>query len=192
MEACGCAHHWTRVLQCQGIEVKLLPPRYVRAYVKRNKTDAADAAALLKAVRCADIVPVRAKSVEQQSLQSLHRVRSAWMATRTSRINALRGFCLEFGIVVAAGSRIGVKQMARVLADPNSDLPLMLRDTLKLLIEEIRLHEARVAQLEQQLSEAAKASAACTTLLSVPAALLTSPMSLSASARSALYRTRYA
>jgi len=82
-----------RPLQERGIAVQLLPPRYVRAYVKRNKTDAADAAALLEAVRCADIVPVRVKSIEQQSLQSLHRVRSGWMATRTARINALRGCC---------------------------------------------------------------------------------------------------
>jgi len=168
MEACGSAHYWARVLQGQGIEVKLLPPRYVRAYVKRNKTDAADAAALLEAARCADIVPVQVKSVEQQALQSLHRVRSAWMATRTARINALRGVCREFGIVIAAGSRVGVEQIGRVLADPNTAVPMMLRDTLKLLIEEIRLHEARIAQLERQLSDAAKASAACMTLLSVP------------------------
>jgi transposase len=140
----------------------------VRAYVKRNKTDAADAAALLEAVRCADIVPVRIKSVEQQALQSLHRVRSAWMATRTARINALRGFCREFGITIAAGSRVGLEQIGRVLADPDTAVPAMLRDTLKLLIEEIRLHEARIAQLERQLSDAAKASSACTTLLSVP------------------------
>ena len=116
MEACGSAHYWARVLQSKVIAVKLLPPRYVRAYFKRNKTDAADAAALLEAVRCADIVPVRIKSVEQQALQSLHRVRSAWMATRTARIDALRGFCREFRIVIAAGSRLGLEQIARVLA----------------------------------------------------------------------------
>jgi len=75
MEACGSAHFWARHLQALGMEVRLLPPRYIRAYVKRNKTDAADAAALLEAARCADIVPVRIKSVEQQALQSLHRVR---------------------------------------------------------------------------------------------------------------------
>jgi len=168
MEACGSAHHWARFFQQRGIAVKLLPPRYVRAYVKRNKTDAADAAALLEAARCADIVPVKVKSIEQQSLQSLHRVRSAWMASRTSRINALRGFCREFGIVIAEGSRLGTEQIARVLADPNSAVPPMLRDTLKLLIEEIRLLEARIAQLERELTLAAKTSAACTTLLSVP------------------------
>jgi transposase len=168
MEACGSAHFWARQLQGLGIEVKLLPPKYVRAYVKRNKTDAADAAALLEAARCADIVPVRVKSVEQQALQSLHRVRSAWMATRTSRINGLRGFCREFGIAIAVGSRLGVEQISRVLVDSTSAVPVMLRDTLKLLIEEIRLLEARIAQLERELTAAAKASAACETLLSVP------------------------
>src|SRR5687767_10721402 len=81
MEACGTAHYWARQLQTLGIEVRLLPPRYIRAYVKRNKTDAADAAALLEAARCADIQPVRIKSVDQQALQCLHRTRSLWMST---------------------------------------------------------------------------------------------------------------
>ena len=93
MEACGSAHHWGRWLAGMGIEVRLLPARYVRAYVKRNKTDAADAAALIEASRADDLLPVRVKSIEQQALQALHRSRSAWMATRTARINTLRGFC---------------------------------------------------------------------------------------------------
>ncbi len=168
MEACGSAHHWGRWLTSHGIEVRLLPPRYVRPYVKRNKTDAADAAALLEAARCADIAPVRIKSVEQQALQALHRTRSLWMATRTSRINALRGFCREFGITIVAGSRVGLEQIARVLADPQSAIPPLLRETLSLLIEEIRLLEARIARLETQLSAAARASPSCTALLSVP------------------------
>ena len=168
MEACGSAHFWGRRLRDMGIEVKMLPPKYVRAYVKRNKTDAADAAALLEAVRCADIVPVRIKSVEQQSLQSLHRIRSAWMATRTSRINGLRGMCREFGICIAVGSRLGMEQISRVVVDQSSAVPAMLRETLRLLIEEIRLLEARIAQLERELTALAKVSAACETLLSVP------------------------
>ena len=104
MEGCGSAHHWARWLNSLGIEVKILPAAYIRAYVRRNKTDAADACALLEAARCADIVPVKVKSIEQQALQGLHRTRSLWMGTRTSRINALRGFCREFGISVAATS----------------------------------------------------------------------------------------
>jgi len=168
MEACGSAHHWARQLSALGIEVKLLPTPYVRAYVRRNKTDAADACALLEAARCADITPVRIKSVEQQALQGLHRVRSLWMATRTARINALRGFCREFGISVATGSRNGLEQISRVLADPNSAVPALIRNSMKLLVEEVRLLEARIAQLERELTALAKQSPACTTLLSIP------------------------
>lgn len=168
MEACGSAHHWARWLAALGIEVKLLPAAYVRAYVKRNKTDAADAVALLEACRASDIRPVKVKSVEQQALQGLHRTRSLWMGTRTSRINALRGFCREFGISISVGSRVGLEQISRVLADPKSAVPELIRGTMKLLVEEIRLLEARIGQLERELSLVAKQSAACTRLLSIP------------------------
>jgi transposase len=168
MEACGSAHYWARQIQALGIEVRLLPARHVRAYVKRNKTDAADAAALLEVARCADIQPVRIKSVEQQALQSLHRSRSLWMSTRTSRINALRGFCREFGIDIAQGARLGLEQIARTLADPRSQLPELLRTTMRAMIDEIRLLEVRVSDLEKQLGELARQCAACTTLLSIP------------------------
>ena len=157
MEACGSAHHWARWLSGLGIKVRLLPAPYVRAYVKRNKTDAADAEALLEAARCADIVPVRVKSVDEQALQALHRTRSLWMATRTARINALRGFCREFGIAIAQGARTGLEQIARVLAEPNSAIPELVRPTMKLLVEEIRLLEARIGQLERELTQTARA-----------------------------------
>ncbi len=108
MEACGSAHHFARWLTGRGFDVKLLPAQYVRAYVKRNKTDAADAAALLEAARAADIKPVAVKSIEQQALQALHRTREAWKSTRTRRINTLRGFCREFGLVVPEGAATGL------------------------------------------------------------------------------------
>ncbi len=165
MEACGSAHHWARWLGARGIEVRLLPAAYVRAYVRRNKTDAADAHALLEAARNADITPVRVKSVEQQALQGLHRIRSLWMSTRTSRINALRGFCREFGLIVPVGARTGLETMGRLLADPDSALPALIRESMKLLLDEIRLLEARIARLEQELSQLARHSAACTRLL---------------------------
>lgn len=168
MEACGCAHHWARWLAGLGIEARLLPAAYIRAYVKRNKTDAADACALLEAARCADIQPVRIKSVEQQALQGLHRIRSLWMSTRTSRINALRGFCREFGLVVPQGARTGIEAISRVLADPNSPVPTLVRHSMKLLVEEIRLLEQRIADLEKELTALAKESAACKILLSIP------------------------
>jgi len=168
MEACGSAHHWGRVFRSHGIEVRLLPAQYVRAYVKRNKTDAADAAALLEAARADGIKPVAVKSIEQQALQGLHRTREAWKSTRTRRINTLRGFCREFGLVVPEGAATGIAQMARYLADEQSGLPLILRPSMRLMLEEIRLMEARMAQLETQLADIAKASPACQVLLTVP------------------------
>jgi transposase len=168
MEACGSAHYWARQISALGIEVRLLPPRYVRRYRKRNKTDAADAAALLEAARCADIQPVRIKSVEQQALQSLHRARALWMRERTRQINALRGFCREFGVYITQGVRLGLEQIGRALADPNSALPELLRPTMRAMLDDIRLIEVRVSQLEAQLSELAKQSNACTQLMSIP------------------------
>ena len=168
MEACGSAHHWARWLNSLGIQVRLLPAQYVRAYVKRNKTDAADAAALLQACRASDMQPVRVKSIEQQALQGMHRIRSLWMGTRTSRINALRGFCREFGIAIPVGARTGVEAISRVLADPGSAVPDLIRGAAKLLVEEIRLLEARIAQLERELAALARRSPACATLLSIP------------------------
>ena len=175
MEACGSAHHWARWLTSLGIEVTLLPARYVRAYVRRNKTDAADAAALLEAARCSDLRPVRVKSIEQQALQALHRTRSLWQADRTRRINTLRGYCREFGIAIAQGARLGLEQIARVLAEPRSGIPDLLRPTCVLLVEEVRLLEARIGALERELAALARHSPACATLLSVPGiGLLTS------------------
>ncbi len=168
MEACGSAHHWGRWLNRLGIEVRLLPASYVRAYVKRNKTDAADALALLEAARCAQIVPVRVKSVEQQALQALHRTRSLWMGTRTSRINALRGFCREFGLAIPQGARTGIEAISRALADSATPIPAMIHRAMQFLVEEIRLLELRIGQLERELAELAKQSPACATLLSIP------------------------
>src|SRR5574342_166558 len=168
MEACGSAHHWGRMLRARAIEVRLLPAQYVRAYVKRNKTDAADCLALLEASRAQDIRAVAVKSIEQQALQALHRTRSGWMSTRTRRINTLRGFCREFGLVVPEGAATGLAQIARYLADERSGLPAMLRPSMRLVLEEIRLMEARIGQLEQALCALAKQSPACQVLLSVP------------------------
>lgn len=168
MEACGSAHHWARWLNRLGIEVMLLPAAYVRAYVRRNKTDAADALALLEAARASDILPVRVKSAEQQALQALHRTRSLWMGTRTSRINALRGFCREFGLAIPQGARTGIEAISRTLADPQTPIPAMIHRAMLFLVEEIRLLELRIGQLERELAELAKHSPVCTTLLSIP------------------------
>ena len=175
MEACATAHYWARTLRARGIEVRLLPAQYVRAYVKRNKTDAADALALIEAARGCDITPVAVKSIEQQALQALHRLRSGWMTTRTRRINTLRGFCREFGMEVSVGAAKGLAQMARLLADEHSAIPAMLRAPMRLALEEIRLMEARIDALESELAAMAKQSDACQALATIPGiGLLTS------------------
>ena len=104
MEACSSSHYWGRKFQGFGHEVKLLPPFCVRPYVQRSKTDRTDVKGMLEAWRNSDIRPVPVKTESQQQLTSLHRVRSAWMATRTMRINSARGLLREFGIVFPEGA----------------------------------------------------------------------------------------
>lgn len=168
MEACGSAHYWARWLDGQGIPVRLLPPRHVRRYVLGNKTDAADCAALLEAARNPKIRPVRVKGVEQQSLQALHRLRSQWMATRTQRINALRGFCREFGIAVPRGARIGLRTIAALVGDNASAIPSMLRSEMLATLQEVRSLEARIGQLERELANMVRSIPACQLLMTIP------------------------
>ena len=168
MEACGSAHFWARRFEQRGCEVRLLPPKYVRAYVRRSKTDAADARALIEAARDCTLRPVQVKSVEQLALQALHRTRSLWMSTRTSRINALRGFCREFGLHIPVGARTGVEAIARALADEYCALPEILRSSLRALLDEIRVLETRIAQIERELSAAAAVSEPCKQLMTIP------------------------
>lgn len=168
MEACGSAHFWARWLAGLGIAVRLLPPRHVRRYVLGNKTDAADCAALLEAARNTKIRPVRVKGVEQQALQALHRLRSQWMATRTQRINGLRGFCREFGLAVPVGARVGLRTIAALVADGASAIPAMLRSEMFATLQEVRELEARIAQLERELAAMVRNIPACQLLMTIP------------------------
>jgi transposase len=167
MEACGSAHYWARRFEARGMRVSLLPPHYVRAYVRRNKTDSADATALLEAVRASDIIPVRVKSIEQQGLQGLHRLRSGWRATRTARINTLRGLCREFGIIAPLRSR-GLTELRRQLAAEESEIPEFLRFTMRRVLGELEELEERLLEVEAQLAEIAKHSAICQRLQTIP------------------------
>ena len=103
MEACSSAHHWARELTRIGHEVRLIPPQYVKPYVKRNKTDAADAEAICEAVGRPNMRFVPIKTVAQQAVLALHRVRSLLVRQRTATINAARGLLGEFGLVAAKG-----------------------------------------------------------------------------------------
>lgn len=156
MEACGTSHHWARVAQQHGHRVSLLPTQRVRPYVApHRKTDRSDAAALLEAVRNPRIHPVAPKTVAQQELLTLHRLRTHWMTTRVARINALRGFLLELGIPIARGARTACTTAGRILADPTAPIPPRLRELLPLLLEEIRALDSRVDTIERALAAVA-------------------------------------
>ena len=149
MEACGTAHYWGRLGRAHGHHVTLLPPAYVRPYVRRNKTDRTDAEALLEAVRSGQLPTVPVKSVEQQALVALHRVRAQWMGTRTARINALHGLLGEYGLVLPSLRRKGLSRVAPVLAE--APIPAALRRVLMTVVEEIRAIDGFVERVDQEL-----------------------------------------
>jgi transposase len=152
MEACGGAHHWARKITQSGHQVRLLPAQYVHAYVKRNKTDRADAAALIEAARCADIRPVPVKTIEQQQIQSLHRLRTQWMASRLRCINSLRGILREFGVTIPLGATAAKEQVGQALCETDNDIPAGLRPALSEALEEVRQLEQRILGIERELA----------------------------------------
>lgn len=168
MEACGSAHFWGRWLQSLGFTVRLLPPQYVRAYVRRNKTDRTDADALLEAARCEDLVPVPIKSEQQQAIASLHRLRSGWMATRTARINAIRGVLRELGVNIPLGARKVPATVLARLAEPTSSVPVSLQPALVGACAEIRELEQRIVETERLLARLAAELPVTARLLSIP------------------------
>jgi len=168
MEACGTAHHWGREAEALGHKIRLLPPREVRPYVVGNKTDRADAKGLLEADRNEDIRAVPVKSVEQQALAGLHRLRSGWMATRTARINTLRGLLRELGLTIPTGASRVVPYIRSLLANDESPLPVSLRTSFAGACDEIEAIERSIRQLEKDLTKISKESAALRRLRTVP------------------------
>jgi transposase len=155
MEAFGTAHYWGRRCQARALRPRLLPVQYVRPYVRRNKTDRTDTEAMLEAARCGDIRPVPVKTVEQQTLQALHRVRTQWQAARTARINVVRGLLREQGLPVPVGARTVLARVAAILEDAEVALPDLLRHTVALVVDEIRGLERRITTIDQQLAKVA-------------------------------------
>src|SRR5262245_10625877 len=168
MEACGTAHFWGRKITGLGHRVLLLPPGHVRPYVRRNKTDQTDTKGLLEAHRNEEIHPVPLKSVAQQTLAGLHRLRSAWMADRTARINLVRGLLRELGFPLPLGAKRVVPRAWAVLDAPDSELPAPLRLTLGAALREIREFETRVTEVEKQLRALAAEMPVVKRLQSIP------------------------
>jgi len=166
MEACGSAHHFGRWLTSLGHRVSLLPAQYVRAYVRRNKTDAADCAAMLEALRASDIKIVPVKTQYQQMIQLMHRTREQWQHDRTARINLARAILCEFGIAVPLGAETGQAVMRAQLA--NELLDQNIRSLLAQILEEIEGFEQQVVTLDRRLRDLSEHDAILVKLESLP------------------------
>src|SRR5271156_3712601 len=145
IEACGTAHYWAREIRELGHEVRLMPPSYVAPYVKRGKTDAADAAAICEAVTRPTMRFAAVKSEEQQGMLTLHRARDLLVRQRTQAVNVLRALCAEFGIVAAKGRLPFASLAAMILDEGDERLGQQARLALKPVLEQIELLSRNVA-----------------------------------------------
>jgi len=168
MEACGGAHHWARSLAAMGHRVELLPARQVRAFVRGNKDDAADARAIWLASQQSDIRRVPVKSAQQQAVLSLHRLRSHWVCVRTATINMLRGLLYEFGVVLPPGKVLGLKVLAARRAEIDALLPPLMQRQLDGQLAALRQLELEVKHIEVELALVQRTDSAAKKLRQVP------------------------
>jgi len=151
MEACGSAHHWARTLQGQGHTVRLMASQFVKPYVKTNKNDAADAEAICEAVARPNMRFVPIKSVEQQSVLALHRVRQGLVRARTGQANQIRGLLAEFGFIIPTGLFHVRERVPVLLARAGDTLPLAFRQLIERLLSHLRNLHQQVGELEAQI-----------------------------------------
>lgn len=167
-EACGSAHYWARQLQPFGHTGRLLPAHDVRRYVRRNKTDRTDTKGMLEAHRNDEIHAVPVKTIEQQAIASLHRLRSTWLATRTARVNTLRGLLREFGVFIPLGAHHVVPRVHELLGEATDTVPVAVRGTLANACAEIDVLETNMRDVERQLTTLARQLPAAVLLQTVP------------------------
>jgi transposase len=168
IEACASAHYWSRELQALGHVVRLMPPAYVKPYVKRHKNDATDAEAICEAVTRPNMRFVATKTPEQQSCLTLHRTRHLFIRQQTSVINAIRAHLAEFGIVAPVG-RHGVAQLLGIAADANDKrLPEVARACVAALGAQLRMLKARILQFDRMITAWHRSSEASRRLDDIP------------------------
>ena len=168
MEACASSHHWARELGALGHEVRIMPAAYVKPYVRRNKNDAADAAAICEAVIRPTMRFVAVKSREQQSLLMVHRSRSLLIRQRTMLVNAIRAHLAELGMVAPVGRR-GLKALLAVISDPKDErLPSLTRSCLESLAAALMTVEQEIVSAERQILVWHRSSEASRRLASIP------------------------
>jgi transposase len=168
MEACATAHHWARTLMAFGHEVRLIPPAYVKPYLRRQKNDAADAAAICEAVMRPSMRFVPVKSVQQQSTLMLHGARNLLVGQRTALINALRGHLAELGIVVAQGARNARQLIDWIQDEASPDIPLTARIALQPLAAMLVGIEAQIARLDKAILAAHRSDPISVRLSAIP------------------------
>jgi transposase len=168
MEACATAHYWARELTKLGHQVRLMPAKDVKAYVKRNKNDAADAEAICEAVRRPTMRFVQIKSTEQQGRLMLHRARDLLMRQRTQVINAMRAHLAELGIVAAQG-REGIKELLRIIAsEQDVRLPVDAHTSLVVLAAELQAMQTLIGSIEKRIMVQHRSNEASKRLESIP------------------------
>jgi transposase len=168
MEACATAHYWARELTKLGHTARLMPARDVKAYVKRNKNDSADAEAICEAVRRPTVRSVQVKSAEQQSQLMLHRARDLLMRQRTQVINALRAHLAELGITAAQGTA-GLKELLKIIAnDEDERLPVDAHASLVVLAAELRAMQTLIGSIEKRIMAQHRKSEASRRLQTIP------------------------
>src|SRR5262249_4928581 len=151
IEACATSHYWSRELQALGHKVRLMPPAYVKPYVKRQKNDANDAEAICEAVGRPNMRFVETKAPEQQGCLTLHRTRHLFVRQQTSVINAIRAHLAEFGIVAPVGRR-GVDQLLSIVADANDKrLPEVARTCVAALGAQLQMLKARILEFDRMI-----------------------------------------
>lgn len=168
VEACGSAHYWARELRRFGHEVRLIPPSYVKPYLKRQKNDAADAEAICEAVTRPSMRFVPIKSCEQQSIMVAHRTRSILTRQRTQLSNAIRGHMSEFGLVAPIG-RTGLELLIAILDDAGDiRVPTTARTCLLMLVSQLRLVNEQILASDRCIIACARSTEAGRRLMEIP------------------------
>lgn len=168
IEACGGSNYWTRVFESFGHTVHMIAPQFVKPFVKSNKNDAADAEAICEAVQRPSMRFVPAKSIEQQDIQSLHRIRSQAVARRTAQANQIRGLLMEYGLIIPQGISYVRKSIPLILEDADNELTFMFREILADLYREMIHLDERIKTLEAKLEAICAQNEDCQRLLTIP------------------------
>ena len=168
MEACGSAHYWARKLQALGHTVHLIAPQYVKPFVKRNKNDVADAAAICEAVMRPDMPTVPIKNAEQQAILSVHRARQGFVKARTAQANQIRGLLAEYGFVLPQGIGHIAQRVPAIIEDGENDLPGSFRLLIARLLDHLKELDRQVGELAAEIQLWHRQNAASQKLAAIP------------------------